>query len=259
MTAFNPPGRRRAACGAPAAAHRCAAAAGDRPAHRGRGRGGAARAGPADRRRTTRRLQDRRDRPADAGISRPERPGRRLHGNRRPAPQRRHPAVRRLLRPGVECELAVRLAHDLPPGPCTPSRPPSGRRSSPPSRSSKTATAIWPELGIADADRRSVVPCRRRAGEPGPPDWRALDVGALPGRISVVTAIARRGRGADLLGHPMNCLAWLAGSSVAAAFGGLKAGQVIMLGSVTPPIWLTSPATVTVDFPPLPAVEVTLG
>ena len=50
------------------------------------------------------------------------------------------------------------------------------------------------------------------------------------------------------MGHPLNCLAWLAGSSVAAAFGGLKAGQVVMLGSVTPPIWLTGPASVTVDF-----------
>ena len=51
------------------------------------------------------------------------------------------------------------------------------------------------------------------------------------------------GVGADLMGHPLNCLAWLAGSSVAAAFGGLQAGQVVMLGSVTPPIWLTGPAT----------------
>jgi 2-keto-4-pentenoate hydratase len=34
---------------------------------------------------------------------------------------------------------------------------------------------------------------------------------------------------------------------------------VVMLGSVTPPIWLTEPATVTVSFPPLPAVTVRLG
>ena len=32
-----------------------------------------------------------------------------------------------------------------------------------------------------------------------------------------------------------------------------------MLGSVTPPVWLTGPATVTVEFPPLPAVTVRLS
>ena len=65
-------------------------------------------------------------------------------------------------------------------------------------------------------------------------------------------------QGSDLLGDPMNCLAWLAASSVAEAFGGLKAGQVVMLGSVVPVIWLTGPASVTVDFSPLPPVQVTL-
>jgi 2-keto-4-pentenoate hydratase len=63
----------------------------------------------------------------------------------------------------------------------------------------------------------------------------------------------------DLLGHPFNCLAWLASSAVAAAFGGLRAGQVVMLGSVTPPVWLDAPASITVEFAPLPAVSVRLG
>jgi len=67
------------------------------------------------------------------------------------------------------------------------------------------------------------------------------------------------GDAGDLLGHPMNCLAWIAASPVAAAFGGLKAGQVVMLGSVTPPIWLDGPCTVTVEFPPLPRVRVTFA
>jgi 2-keto-4-pentenoate hydratase len=62
----------------------------------------------------------------------------------------------------------------------------------------------------------------------------------------------------DLMGHPFNCLAWLASSEVAAAFGGLKAGQVVMLGSVTPPVWLDTPAEVRVEFTGLPAVSVQL-
>ena len=32
------------------------------------------------------------------------------------------------------------------------------------------------------------------------------------------------------------------------AFGGLKAGHVVWLGSVTPPIWLGGPGTVEADF-----------
>jgi 2-keto-4-pentenoate hydratase len=95
-------------------------------------------------------------------------------------------------------------------------------------------------------------------GETDGTDWRALDVAALPGRITVDGNVRGEGVGADLLGHPLNSLAWLAASSVAAAFDGLQAGQVVLLGSVTPPIWLTGPASVTVEFPPLPAVQVRL-
>ena len=92
-------------------------------------------------------------------------------------------------------------------------------------------------------------------GNPGTTDWRKLDVAALPGRITVDGDVRGEGVGADLLGHPLNSLAWLAGSSVAAAFDGLQPGQVILLGSVPPPIWLTGPASVPVEFPPLPPVS----
>ena len=56
----------------------------------------------------------------------------------------------------------------------------------------------------------------------------------------------------------MRGLAWLASSALAAAFGGLKAGQVIMLGSVTPPIWLDGPGAARVEFAGLAAVEFSL-
>ena len=66
------------------------------------------------------------------------------------------------------------------------------------------------------------------------------------------------GHGADLLGHPMAALAWLAGSEVAAAFGGLRAGQVVMLGSVMPTIWLDAPALVQIHFDGLAPVALRL-
>jgi 2-keto-4-pentenoate hydratase len=164
------------------------------------------------------------------------------------------------LRPGVECELAVRLARDLPAAACTPEQ---------------AADAVgdlfaaieivenrYGELSVLGTPTLigdQVFHAAAVLGEPGTQDWRSLNIGGLRGRLVVDGQQRDEGVGADLMGHPMNCLAWLAGSSVAAAFGGLKAGQVVMLGSVTPPIWLTAPASVTVEFAPLPPVQVRLG
>jgi 2-keto-4-pentenoate hydratase len=162
-------------------------------------------------------------------------------------------------RPGMECELAVRLAADLA-GPCT---------------AEQAAGAVGDliaaieivenrysdlaAVGTATMIGDQVYHAAAILGEPGTVDWRALDIGALHGRLVIDGHKRDEGVGADLMGHPFNCLAWLAGSSVAKAFGGLKAGQVVMLGSVTPPVWLTGPATVSVDFAPLPPVLVRLS
>ncbi|HBK05159.1 MAG TPA: hypothetical protein DDZ81_04775 [Acetobacteraceae bacterium] len=163
------------------------------------------------------------------------------------------------IKPGVECEVAVRLARDLPPGPCSLAQ----------------ATAAVGEFfaGVEIVENRygdlkelgtptlladQMYHCAAVIGDGHSIDWRGLDIGALRGRISLDDGTADEGVTTDLLGHPLNGLAWLAGSAEVAAFGGLKAGQVVMLGSVTPPVWLTGPATVTVSFPPLPTVTVRL-
>ena len=161
--------------------------------------------------------------------------------------------------PGVECELAVRLARDLPPGPCTAAQAEAAvgelfaAIEIVENRYGDLAALGMPTL-IAD----QMFHAAAVIGSPGTADWRGLDVASLPGRITVDGQMRGEGVGADLLGHPMNSLAWLAASSVAAAFDGLHAGQVVMLGSVTPPLWLTGPSSVTVEFPPLPQVQVRL-
>ena len=162
--------------------------------------------------------------------------------------------------PGVECEVAVRLAHGLPPGPCTPEQAFAavgeffaGIEIVENRYGDLKALGTPTLVGDQMYHRAAVV------GDGHGMDWRELDIGALHGRISVSTGAPDEGVTSDLLGHPLNGLAWLAGSSVAAAFGGLRAGQVVMLGSVTPPVWLNGPATVTVAFPPLPAVTLRLG
>lgn len=164
------------------------------------------------------------------------------------------------INPGVECEVAVRLAHDLPPGPCS---------------LEQALSAIGEffagieivenrygdlkDLGTPTLVADQMYHCAAVVADYPRTDWRALDIGALRGSITLDSGTSDEGITTDLLGHPLNGLAWLAASSEAAAFGGLKAGQVIMLGSVTPPIWLTGPATVMVAFPPLPAVTVRLA
>jgi 2-keto-4-pentenoate hydratase len=163
------------------------------------------------------------------------------------------------LRPGVECELAVRLARDLPPGPCTPEQAAAAV--------GELVAAIeivenrygeLTALGTPTLIADQVFHAAAVVGDAGAQDWHSFDMATLRGRLVVDGHQRDEGVGADLMGHPMNCLAWLAGSSVAAAFGGLKAGQVVMLGSVTPPVWLTGPASVTVEFAPLPPVQVRL-
>jgi 2-keto-4-pentenoate hydratase len=163
------------------------------------------------------------------------------------------------IRPGVECEVAVRLARDLPPGPCSIEQAAAAVGAFiagveiVENRYDDLAALGTPAL-IAD----QVYHCAAVIGDQGGVDWHSLDVGALPGRISIDGQQRDAGVTTDLMGHPFNCLAWLASSSVAAAFGGLKAGQVVMLGSVTPPVWLDAPASVRVEFAGLPAVTVAL-
>ena len=166
--------------------------------------------------------------------------------------------------PGAECELAVRLARDLPPGPCDMDRAAAAvgeicaaielvenRYGKPPMGD---LVALGTPTLIADQ-------VFHRAAILGAPvaDWRGLDLAAIPGRILVDGTERGHGTGADLLGHPLQALAWLAASPLAAAFGGLRAGQVVMLGSVTPPIWLDGEGETVVVFQGLPEVRLTLA
>ncbi|MBV9811222.1 MAG: hypothetical protein JO326_00615 [Acetobacteraceae bacterium] len=161
-------------------------------------------------------------------------------------------------RPGVECELGVRLARALPPGPCD-------------AATARAAVGdVFPAIELVEnrygdppaGDLRSVGTPTLIADQVfhaaavlgAPFDWAAADLAALEGRIALDGVEQARGTGAALLGHPFAALAWLAGSEIAAAFGGLLAGQVVMLGSVTLPVWLTGPGVVTVQFGALPPV-----
>jgi 2-keto-4-pentenoate hydratase len=164
-----------------------------------------------------------------------------------------------LIRPGAECEVAVRLRADLPPGPCSLEQAMDAvgefvagielveNRYS-------DIKALGAPMLLADQMYHAAAVI----GPQGSVDWRQLDIAAMHGSITLADGTTDSGVTTDLLGHPLNGLALLAASPLAAAFGGLKAGQIVMLGSVTPPIWLSGPTVVTVSFPPLPPVTLRL-
>ncbi len=168
------------------------------------------------------------------------------------------------LNPGAECEIVVRLARDIAAGPCTPDQ------------AAAAVEAVFAGIEIVEnryevdpavigvptlmADQVYHAACI--AGAPRT-DWRSLNIASLAGRMWVDGRVVGEGVAGDLLEHPWNCLAWLAGSAEIAAFGGLRAGQTIMLGSVTPPIWLDQPppdrsSIVKVAFANLTPVELEL-
>ena len=161
--------------------------------------------------------------------------------------------------PQIECELAVRLACDLPPGPCSAEQAARAvgdlfaaieiveNRYGPPPIGDIAAVGLPTVIADQFYHAAAVI------GTP-PADWRALDLAAIEGRAAIDGEVRNAGRGAELLGHPLRGLAWLAASPVAVAFGGLRAGQVVLLGSVIPSIALDGPCTVSVAFDGLPEV-----
>ena len=152
------------------------------------------------------------------------------------------------LNPGVECEIGVRLGSDLPPAPCTREQ------------AAAAVAEVFPAIEIvekrygdlAELGTPTLIADQvfHASGVLGAPvaDWRSIDLGAARGEFHVGGKVVGAGHGRDLLGHPLEALAWLAGSGAAEVFGGLKAGQVVWLGSVTPPIWLGGPGPVEADF-----------
>ncbi len=165
---------------------------------------------------------------------------------------------------GVECEIAVRLGRDLPPGEYTADSVRGGVAELFPSvelvenRYGPPPMGDLKALGTPTLVADQMFHAAAVLGAPAV-GWQATDLAAIEGRILVDGAERHRGLGRELLGHPLNALAWLAGSSLARAFGGLRAGQVVTLGSVTPPVWLEGPCRVRVEFSGLGAVEFALA
>ncbi|NBB82851.1 MAG: hydratase [Alphaproteobacteria bacterium] len=163
------------------------------------------------------------------------------------------------LHPGAECEIAVRLGRDLGPGdaPVTAAE------------AAAAVAAAVPAIEIVDArfaDFRAVDVASLVADgffhaalvlgpeRPMPPGGLA----DLEGTMTVDGREVGRGLGAEVMGDPINALAWLA-NHLAVRGETLAAGQVVTLGSIVPPHWLDGPARIEVEIAGLGSVAATVA
>jgi 2-keto-4-pentenoate hydratase len=145
------------------------------------------------------------------------------------------------VRVGVECEIAVRLARDL-----------SSTGSAFTTDSVADAIdAYHPAIEIVDdryADWRTIgaptlvaddffaAGCVLGAAVPRAAAPDLLDVAG----VALINGVeVGRGTGADVLGHPHAALAWLA-NHLAAGRKNLRAGQIVLTGSLVQTVWLNA-------------------
>jgi len=81
------------------------------------------------------------------------------------------------------------------------------------------------------------------------------DLGGVPGQATRDRASIGQGHGRDILGHPFNSVAWLA-SQLASRGIGLKAGEIVMTGSVMKTVFPAEDADYRFDLDKIGFVEV---
>ena len=165
-----------------------------------------------------------------------------------------------LWRPGVECEIAVRLGRSLP------------AESAPFDRAAGAAAveACMAAIEIVDDrydDFRALDTPSLIADDffsagavIGPPvtDWRSLDLGAMGGAMTINGERVGAGTGADVMGHPFEALTWLA-NHAAASSRPLVAGDVVLTGSVVETKWVEAGDAVHVAIEGLGEARVTFA
>ena len=70
-------------------------------------------------------------------------------------------------------------------------------------------------------------------------DWRPIDLASSQGKMIVNGEVIGEGVGTDIMGHPLEPVAWLANSLVGLGKS-LKSGDTILTGSFAPPYFIDS-------------------
>jgi 2-keto-4-pentenoate hydratase len=149
----------------------------------------------------------------------------------------------------IECEVGVRLASDL-----SASGMPYTRSSV--SGAIESLTTAFELIdrresasgsGAFAPDIRSIVTISNAGAVLGPPviDWRGVDLAASLGTMVINGELVSEGHGYNVMGHPLEALAWLA--NLKAEQGNeLKAGMLILTGTLTSLMPLNSGDTATI-------------
>jgi 2-keto-4-pentenoate hydratase len=160
-------------------------------------------------------------------------------------------------KPGLECEIAVRLSADL------PARPGGYDRAGVLPAVGAVMTSVelveWRFVDFKRAGVPSLVAddffsCGCVLGKEHPALVLAGD-GDIAGRFTVDGEVAAAGNARDILGHPLNSLAWLANHSASRGTP-LRGGEIITLGSIVAALRLEKPGKVEASFNGLGAVTV---
>lgn len=194
-----------------------------------------------------------------SGISEPV-AGVILANNVRHSPAMLDPAD--FLEPGIECEVGVRLGRDLP-----------------------ASGAPYDRDGVSDAVEAvmtafEVVDNRRTQGQDtqtqllttissnilnagvvlGEPvtDWRGIHLAGCRGYMKINGDLVGEGMGSDVMGHPLEPLAWLA-NALAAQGRELKAGMIVITGSIVSPKWLKSGDSALIEIEGLGQAELSVA
>jgi 2-keto-4-pentenoate hydratase len=160
-----------------------------------------------------------------------------------------------LCRPGVECELAVRLAHDLRPGSAPHDRESVGEAIGSVMAAIEIVDdryADWRALGAPTLTADDFFAAGCVLGREDVP-WRDLDLGHVSATMRVNGAEIGAGVGADILGDPLAALVWL--SNGPARDSGLPAGSIVMLGSLVQTHWVAPGDVVTIENVPFGSVS----
>ena len=137
------------------------------------------------------------------------------------------------VRLGAECEVAVRLQSDLSAsaGPCDRDRASAAVGALMPAfelvddRGADYSNLFFLGVAADNAWNAGVVLGQARD------DWQALDLENSSGAMTINGEPAGEGYGRDVLGHPLDALAWLV-NTLAGRGKELKAGMLVMTGSI---------------------------
>ncbi len=158
----------------------------------------------------------------------------------------------------VEFEIAVELAEDLPAVGAPYDR----------ARVAQAVGAVMPALELADDRNADYALLKDNAltliadnawnegavlGKPVR-DWKGIDLAALQGTATINGKNVGEGRGSDVMGHPLDALAWIA-NHLASRKLGLWRGDVVITGSLVTSKFPKAGDLVRFEAGPLGAVE----